>query len=310
LTIKTTLLILSPAFALYTYYHYKKSQKKSSKSNDDIHIDSADVNSELRLKFEQATKKAAEVRSKMDNGDILLIYGLYKQATCGDANQDEKPSGWNVLATYKFDAWCKFEGLTKEEAMERYIEINQHFFEMDENADMIYDDDEESFDEDADDATKAVNDPSIDFGLGLKPSSLNYLLDDEEDEDEMSTNEEKLWYAASKGDLPAVRNLLSTTTKCDINSYDDDGQTALHFSSDKGFSEIVKLLLKSGADPNASDDNGISVLQTAVISGSSVEVIKALLEAGADPDAKDCDGDSARSCAEECDNMDIRVLFK
>ena len=83
----------------------------------------------------------------------------------------------------------------------------------------------------------------------------------------------------------------------------------MHMASDKGHVECVSILIEAGADVNATDDAGISILGAAVF-GENVDVVKMLLEAGADPDKKDMDGDTPRSCAEEGDSEPIQELFR
>jgi len=51
------------------------------------------------------------------------------------------------------------------------------------------------------------------------------------------------------------------------------------------------------------------VLEAAVI-GGSIEVVTILVNAGADPDHQDVDGDTPRSCAEDDDNEDMKMLLR
>lgn len=52
----------------------------------------------------------------------LELYGYYKQATEGDIAGD-LPSATDFIARAKYQAWEKCKGLTKQEAMQRYIEM-------------------------------------------------------------------------------------------------------------------------------------------------------------------------------------------
>ncbi len=64
-----------------------------------------------------------------------------------------------------------------------------------------------------------------------------------------------------------------------------EGMSALHFAAGRGHADIVRLLCKAGAAPDAIPENpsiAISPLGLAVGSGST-ETVKALLEAGANP---------------------------
>lgn len=51
----------------------------------------------------------------------LEFYSLFKQSTEGDVVGD-KPSVFNMTAFSKWSAWEKLRGLSKEEAMQRYVD--------------------------------------------------------------------------------------------------------------------------------------------------------------------------------------------
>jgi len=55
----------------------------------------------------------------------------------------------------------------------------------------------------------------------------------------------------------------------------------------------VAALIKTGADVNAEDDDGIRPVMFAILLGSSLETIRALIEAGADVNAETRDGITA-----------------
>ena len=57
---------------------------------------------------------------KIDNDDMLILYGYYKQATIGDCNIS-KPSMFNPRELAKYDAWINNNGVNKKNAMQRYI---------------------------------------------------------------------------------------------------------------------------------------------------------------------------------------------
>jgi len=53
---------------------------------------------------------------------LLRLYGLFKQATEGDATGD-RPGGFDFKAIAKFDAWEELKGKTKEQAMTEYVTL-------------------------------------------------------------------------------------------------------------------------------------------------------------------------------------------
>ncbi|XP_026683513.1 acyl-CoA-binding domain-containing protein 5-like [Diaphorina citri] len=52
---------------------------------------------------------------------MLQFYALYKQATEGPNNQP-KPAFWDIVRKTKWDAWTKLGDMSKEAAMQRYID--------------------------------------------------------------------------------------------------------------------------------------------------------------------------------------------
>jgi len=52
---------------------------------------------------------------------LLKFYGYYKQATNGNCNTG-KPSIFKVVERAKWDAWNSLQNLSKEEAMQGYID--------------------------------------------------------------------------------------------------------------------------------------------------------------------------------------------
>merc|ERR1711934_1136421 len=80
-----------------------------------------------KMSLEDKFKEAAEwVRISKPGKDMpterkLRGYGLYKQATVGDV---EGGQPWSVQfeARAKWDAWNSTKGMSKEEAMQKYID--------------------------------------------------------------------------------------------------------------------------------------------------------------------------------------------
>jgi len=86
----------------------------------------------------------------------------------------------------------------------------------------------------------------------------------------------------------ALRELIDAGA--DVNAEDGSGKTMLMDACmHKHGDEIVRLLLDNGADANARDEDGWTSLMYAV-KGGHAEVVKMLLDAGADANARDEDG--------------------
>ncbi|XP_014519921.1 acyl-CoA-binding protein isoform X2 [Vigna radiata var. radiata] len=70
--------------------------------------------------FELYAAKAKTLPANQTNEDLLIIYGLYKQATVGPVNT-ARPGMFNMKDRAKWDAWKAVEGKSKDEAMNDYI---------------------------------------------------------------------------------------------------------------------------------------------------------------------------------------------
>jgi len=85
--------------------------------------------------------------------------------------------------------------------------------------------------------------------------------------------------AARNGNWTQVRALANT--RANVRFIPPDSMTALHWAVQANQPDIVSLLLKNGADPNAVNRYGITPLWLAATNGS-VAVVRELLKAGAD----------------------------
>jgi diazepam-binding inhibitor (GABA receptor modulating acyl-CoA-binding protein) len=77
---------------------------------------------ELKEQFEAAAAKSKEFTRRPSNEELLQLYGLYKQATEGDVNE-ERPGGFDFKAIAKHDAWEELKGKSKEQAMQEYVDL-------------------------------------------------------------------------------------------------------------------------------------------------------------------------------------------
>ncbi|NOX62736.1 MAG: acyl-CoA-binding protein [Chloroflexi bacterium] len=77
---------------------------------------------DLQTQFEQAAKTAQRLSKRPDNNTLLQLYALYKQATAGDVS-GKRPGFTDFVGRAKYDAWAKMKGVSKETAMQQYIEL-------------------------------------------------------------------------------------------------------------------------------------------------------------------------------------------
>lgn len=78
---------------------------------------------ELVTLFEQAVANSKTLAEKPDNETLLKLYSLFKQATEGDNSESGPANAFDFVAKFKHEAWAKLKGLTKEEAMQQYINL-------------------------------------------------------------------------------------------------------------------------------------------------------------------------------------------
>ncbi|MEZ5645893.1 MAG: acyl-CoA-binding protein [Burkholderiaceae bacterium] len=78
--------------------------------------------SDLKSRFEAAVAQSKKLSERPDNGTLLKIYGLYKQATTGD-NAEKKPGFGDMVGRAKWDAWNACKGTSSDDAMQQYIDL-------------------------------------------------------------------------------------------------------------------------------------------------------------------------------------------
>lgn len=72
--------------------------------------------------FQSAVASSQSLTKRPSNEELLDLYALYKQSTDGDVSGD-RPGGFDFKAIAKFDAWTEKKGLSKEQAMQKYVEL-------------------------------------------------------------------------------------------------------------------------------------------------------------------------------------------
>jgi len=83
---------------------------------------------DLNETFEQALKRVHNLETRPSNENLLKLYGFYKQATEGDVT-DARPGGFDFKAIAKYDSWASLKEMSKEAAMQAYIDLVNSLFE-------------------------------------------------------------------------------------------------------------------------------------------------------------------------------------
>jgi acyl-CoA-binding protein len=78
--------------------------------------------SDLKKKFEKASKDVLKAKKDPGNDLKLRLYANFKQATEGDV-AGEKPGAFDFVNRAKYEAWAKLKGTAADKAMEDYIKL-------------------------------------------------------------------------------------------------------------------------------------------------------------------------------------------
>lgn len=230
---------------------------------------------ETETKFNEAADYLQHLVNKLDANTLLEFYGLYKQSTIGSCNTS-KPGIFNLQARSKWSAWNDLGKMDKEVAMRKYI--------------MKLNEVEPDWDHKNSDSTRkaqkkpswiSVSTPMADSEENNKPNEMKTLIDHVKDE---NIDEILAFFSSS---LSVNQN---ADRKCDeINKYDNEGLAAIHWASDRGYVNILEILLDRGADVNLVDkESGQTALHYAIDCGH-LDCVKILLKHGANPEISDSD---------------------
>lgn len=112
-----------------------------------------------------------------------------------------------------------------------------------------------------------------------------------------------LFYLCEKGNTEIVKELIPLV---DVDIQIDNGFTFLMTAAFSGSNDIVKLLLKAGADPNKVNKKGYTALMIGAVEGY-VDIVEQLVKAGADLEVK-CKDYSVTALLSAASNKKIKVV--
>jgi ankyrin repeat protein len=118
----------------------------------------------------------------------------------------------------------------------------------------------------------------------------------------------KALHLAAFNNHPEILCRIISETTSTLDLMDGSGRTALLWGSERGHSEIIRLLLEKGADINAQSGKNGNALQCAARKGN-LEIVQLLLEKGADINAQGGENGNALHCAAREGNLEIVQLL-
>jgi acyl-CoA-binding protein len=72
--------------------------------------------------FAEAQERVKRLPRRPSNQQLLQLYGLFKQATQGDATGG-RPGMLDPVGRAKWDAWAARQGTSRDEAKRRYVSL-------------------------------------------------------------------------------------------------------------------------------------------------------------------------------------------
>ena len=239
---------------------------------------------ELGVAFQRATASARDAQG-LSVAMRLRLYGLYKQATAGDAaSTAPEASVLDPTAQPKWRSWSKLRGMPRAEAMRLYVAA----VDGDEAAGDL----EQGGPEIDPDEEAALELLGSGMGGGVMSQFARDDDDDDDDDDDADGGGDAagggaLLRAARRGELARCEELLHAGEGLDAT--DDEGHTALHLACDRGHVEIARCLVQRGAALEAQNCDGMTALHMACAC-EHLEVATLLLRSGASAAALDADG--------------------
>jgi acyl-CoA-binding protein len=82
----------------------------------------------LEEQFEETSKRVHTLSQRPSNDILLDLYSYHKQASLGDVH-GEKPGMFDFINAAKYNAWASKKGLTREQAMQHYVDLVNSLFE-------------------------------------------------------------------------------------------------------------------------------------------------------------------------------------
>ena len=77
----------------------------------------------IHEQFQLAAVESKSLTEKPSNEILLQLYSFYKQGIEGDVDEDGPSNPFDFVGKAKYSAWSELKGMTKEDAMQKYIDL-------------------------------------------------------------------------------------------------------------------------------------------------------------------------------------------
>lgn len=230
--------------------------------------------------FNLAANYIQSHHQEFDKTSLLQFYAFYKQATSGqlDTATQSRPSFFKLQERAKYDSWLALGSMDKSEAMQEYVKLLSSL--------------KPQWNGEGD--SKGT---SGSFGASVSRPKMEELLKE---------SEKSIEDFIKEANIEKLRELLATIDQTELNSLDESGLGLIHWSSDRGNVEVLKLILDTKhIDVDLRDSDG----QTALFYSSSCghkACVELLLERGANKKILDND---ANSCLDVAYDDEIKKIL-
>lgn len=123
----------------------------------------------------------------------------------------------------------------------------------------------------------------------------------------MRKEDERLFAAVRNDDIERAR--VAITSGADVNGWDDNQLTPLHWAAEGCHAELIRLLIENGANINARNRQQETPLHWAAFS-EHTDTTQLLIEKGAQIHAPDNNGKTALDYAVEANAPDVIALLE
>jgi len=197
--------------------------------------------------------------SEVSSAVKLELYGLFKYITSSQTPSTSRPSIFDMTGRAKWDAWAAAgkQYQDAQDAEKRYLEIAQTLGWAGSATEIQTENVPSS--SSTDDTTQASNSGG-DGGMGWSVSVMK---------PPPSAIDKSIHGLALSNDVTGLTTLLEQCPETDLDALDEYGYTPLHLACDRGNIDMVKLLLKKGADHRIKDPDDLSPIELAREAGQS-----------------------------------------